>query len=134
MFACPCPEDLKASATSGDFSRMLIGLPPGGLYESYILRDYSALTGSTAKWADEEQDDAHVFAPEVAAAAAAAAAAAKLTLGKEGASAAEEDLKAGAEDVNAAVEEPADEAGDKKPSSAPRKAAAMPEPVKTATA
>ena len=52
----PLPEDLKTGAGSGDFSRVLLGLPPGGIYESFLLRDYSAITGSAAMGVDEEHE------------------------------------------------------------------------------
>ena len=33
---------------------MLIGMPPGGLYESYMLFDNSMLTGTAQKWTEVE--------------------------------------------------------------------------------
>jgi hypothetical protein len=38
----------------GDFSRMLVGIPPGGLYESYLLFDNSMLTGTAQQWTEQE--------------------------------------------------------------------------------
>ena len=60
----PLPEDLKHGTEHGDFSRMLIGMPPGGLYESYLLFDNSLITDTARKFVDAEQ------AQDVAAAAA----------------------------------------------------------------
>lgn len=50
----PLPEELKHGTAHGDFSRMLIGMPPGGLYESYLLFDNSMLTGTAQKWNEVE--------------------------------------------------------------------------------
>ena len=61
----PLPEELKHGTEHGDFSRMLIGMPPGGLYESYLLFDNSLITGTAQKFIDEEQaQDAAAAAAE----------------------------------------------------------------------
>ena len=48
----PLPRELGRGAD--DFSRMLLGLPPGGPYEAYLLYDHSMLTGSADVWLDAE--------------------------------------------------------------------------------
>ena len=48
----PLPRELGRGAD--DFSRMLLGLPPGGPYEAYLLYDHSVLTGSADVWLDAE--------------------------------------------------------------------------------
>ena len=48
----PLPRELGRGAD--DFSRMLLGLPPGGPYEAYLLYDHSTLTGSADVWLDAE--------------------------------------------------------------------------------
>jgi hypothetical protein len=65
------PFELRRGAQ--DFSRMLLGLPPGGIYEAYKIFDHSALTRSadafaqdpedfleTEEFADAEEDSGHV--------------------------------------------------------------------------
>lgn len=92
----PLPEELKHGTAHGDFSRMLVGLPPGGLYESYLLFDNSMLTGTVQKW------------DEVDAAQEAAAAAEKLELFPR--SAASEDAAGSADDGAAGENAKPDEA------------------------
>lgn len=60
----PLPEELKHGTAHGDFSRMLLGLPPGGVFESYLLFDNSALTNTAAKWKATEAADEAAAAAE----------------------------------------------------------------------
>ena len=91
---------------------MLIGMPPGGLYESYMLFDNSMLTGTAQKWT------------EVEAAQEAAAAAEKLELFPEAADEGEKEKTAATPDKEEdKTGDDANEAG-AAAKSAPRKAGA----------
>ena len=101
---------------------MLIGMPPGGLYESYMLFDNSMLTGTAQKWTEVEAAQEAAAAaeklelfPEAAAEGGAAAAAAGAGEGEEEKAAATPDKEKTGDDANEAG------AGAK---SAPRKAGA----------
>ena len=52
----PLPFELRRGAE--DFSRMVLGMPPGGLYEAYKIFDHSMLTRSAdAYLLDEDADE-----------------------------------------------------------------------------
>ena len=52
----PLPFELRRGAE--DFSRMVLGMPPGGLYEAYKIFDHSVLTRSAdAYLLDEDADE-----------------------------------------------------------------------------
>ena len=49
----PLPYELRRGAE--DFSRMMLGMPPGGLYEAYKIFDHSVLTRSAEAYLEEEE-------------------------------------------------------------------------------
>jgi hypothetical protein len=51
----PLPPDLQHGASG--FSKMMLGIPPGGIYELYKIFDVSMLTRSASKWAPEEEEE-----------------------------------------------------------------------------
>ena len=51
----PLPFELRRGAE--DFSRMMLGMPPGGIYEAYKIFDHSVLTRSAEAYLEEEEVD-----------------------------------------------------------------------------
>ena len=51
----PLPFELRRGAE--DFSRMVLGMPPGGLYEAYKIFDHSVLTRSAEAYLEEEEEE-----------------------------------------------------------------------------
>ena len=49
----PLPFELRRGAE--DFSRMMLGMPPGGIYEAYKIFDHSVLTRSAEAYLEEEE-------------------------------------------------------------------------------
>lgn len=52
----PLPFELRRGAE--DFSRMVLGMPPGGIYEAYKIFDHSVLTRSADAYLLDEDADA----------------------------------------------------------------------------
>ena len=50
----PLPYELRRGAE--DFSRMMLGMPPGGLYEAYKIFDHSVLTRSAEAYLEDAED------------------------------------------------------------------------------
>mgnify|MGYP004404635333 CR=1 FL=1 len=51
----PLPFELRRGAE--DFSRMMLGMPPGGIYEAYKIFDHSVLTRSAEAYLEEEEEE-----------------------------------------------------------------------------
>ena len=54
----PLPFELRRGAE--DFSRMMLGMPPGGIYEAYKIFDHSVLTKSAAAYLEEMEEESEI--------------------------------------------------------------------------